>query len=451
MARKTTKNEKLTPEEKLVQALVPEAEQPYRVPENWKWVRLGTLGYTNIGLTYKPSDKSDEGTIVLRSCNILDGRMVYDDIVKVSIDVPENKMSKKGDILICARNGSKSLVGKTAIIDDDGMSYGAFMAIFRSPYNKYVYYYLNSHYFRGIIDRDVGTTTINQVTQQIIKELPFPFAPLAEQKRIVDRIESLFSRLDEAKEKAQAVVDGFEDRKAAILHKAFTGELTAEWRERNGYSIAQWESALLKDCSYLIGDGLHGTPIFDKYGQYYFINGNNFSDTRIEIKPDTKTIALGEYEKYKLALFPDLTVFVSINGTLGRTAFYNGEPVILGKSACYVNVNERLNKYFLRYFFTSKEFIDYANSMATGSTIKNLGLKAMRNLILNLPSVSEQVEIVQILDRIMDAEQQAKSAAEQVISQIDTMKKAILARAFRGELGTNDPTEESAEGILSVK
>ncbi|MBE7003285.1 MAG: restriction endonuclease subunit S, partial [Ruminococcaceae bacterium] len=152
-----------------------------------------------------------------------------------------------------------------------------------------------------------------------------------------------------------------------------------------------------------------------------------------------------------LALFPDSTVFVSINGTLGKTAFYNGEPVILGKSACYVNVNERLNKFFLRYFFTSKEFIDYANSMATGSTIKNLGLKAMRNLILNLPSVSEQVEIVQILDRIMDAEQQAKSAAEQVISQIDTMKKAILARAFRGELGTNDPTEESAEGILSVK
>ena len=94
----------------------------------------------------------------------------------------------------------------------------------------------------------------------------------------------------------------------------------------------------------------------------------------------------------------DSTVFVSINGTLGRTALYNGEPIILGKSACYINVSAKLNKYFLRYFLLTKDFIDYANNMATGSTIKNLGLNAMRNLLVPLPSLDEQKEIVRILD-----------------------------------------------------
>ena len=205
MARGKKKEAALSPAERLQAALVPESEQPYKVPENWCWVRLESLGYTNIGLTYKPSDKSETGTIVLRSSNIQDGKIDYSDIVRVNINIPENKMSQKGDILICARNGSKALVGKTALIDKDGMSYGAFMAIFRSRYNKIIFCYLNSPYFRDIIDRDVGTSTINQVTQNLIKELPFPLPPLFEQQRIVERIESLFAKLDEAKQKAQDV------------------------------------------------------------------------------------------------------------------------------------------------------------------------------------------------------------------------------------------------------
>jgi len=451
MARGAKKEKALTPEEKLAQALVPEAEQPYRVPENWRWVQLDRL-YT-INPPVEGDDEKDASFVPMEK---ISAGMSSD----FTYDIQPWKQAKKGHtrfadgdvafakISPCFENG-KAFIASNLV---NGIGGGTTeLIILRHPIvsQKYTYYMVMSDRFvNGGVQTYSGTVGQQRISMDYVRNYPVPLPPLPEQQRIVDRIESLFAKLDEAKEKAQAVVDGFEDRKAAILHKAFTGELTAKWRELNGYSMAQWESALLKDCSYLIGDGLHGTPVFDKYGQYYFVNGNNFSDTRIEIKPDTKTVALGEYEKYKLALFPDSTVFVSINGTLGKTAFYNGEPVILGKSACYVNVNERLNKFFLRYFFTSKEFIDYANSMATGSTIKNLGLKAMRNLILNLPSVSEQVEIVQILDRIMDAEQQAKSAAEQAISQIDTMKKAILARAFRGELGTNDPAEESAEGLL---
>ena len=458
MARGAKKEIALTPEEKLAQALVPEAEQPYRVPENWKWVRLGTLGYTNIGLTYKPSDKSDEGTIVLRSCNILDGRMVYDDIVKVSIDVPENKMSKKGDILICARNGSKSLVGKTAIIDDDGMSYGAFMAIFRSPYNKYVYYYLNSHYFRGIIDRDVGTTTINQVTQQIIKELPFPFAPLAEQKRIVDRIENLFAKLDEAKEKAQAVVDGFEDRKAAILHKAFTGELTERWRIGKQITLDSWHAKRLSETSITIIDGDRGKNYpkkeeFSPDGYCIFLNAKNvtkrgfvFDEVECITKEKDELLHNGRLKRGDMVM--------TTRGTIGNVAVYDDsvpyEHLRINSGMVIYRGGIEFIKQYLIWLYQSKLITTQIDNLRTGTAQPQLPIKVMNALVLPIPTIEEQKEIVETLNKLITKEQQAKAVAEQVIDQIDTMKKAILARAFRGELGTNDPMEESAEGLLKA-
>ena len=122
--------------------------------------------------------------------------------------------------------------------------------------------------------------------------------------------------------------------------------------------------------------------------------------------------------------------------------------IILGKSACYVNTVEKLDKYYLRYFFNTKEFIDYANEKATGSTIKNLGLKAIRMLEINVPSLDEQKEIVRLLDDLLVKEREAREATEVVIANIELMKKSILAKAFRGELGTNIPMEESSMELL---
>lgn len=221
--RKDHPHEKI--EDKYLLNPVADSECPCELPITWKWVRMGSLGYTNIGLTYKPSDISKEGTIVLRSSNIQNGQMDYQDIVRVSIDIPDNKMSKKGDILICARNGSKALVGKVAVINKDGMSYGAFMAIFRSEFNSAIYYFLNSPFFRNIIDKDVGTTTINQVTQAIIKNLPYPLAPRAEQEEIVRILDDLLAKERQAKEAAEAVLEQIDLIKKSILARAFRGEL----------------------------------------------------------------------------------------------------------------------------------------------------------------------------------------------------------------------------------
>lgn len=174
---------------------IEEDEIPFEIPRSWEWVRLGSIGFTNIGLTYNPSDKNNNGMIVLRSSNIQNGKMDYTDIVKVSVEIPESKKCFKGDILICARNGSKRLVGKSAIIDKNGMTFGAFMAIYRSDYNEYVQRFLCSPFFRTLLDES-GTTTINQITQNMLKNFIIPFPPILEQQRIVKKIESLLAVID---------------------------------------------------------------------------------------------------------------------------------------------------------------------------------------------------------------------------------------------------------------
>ena len=445
---KKTKKES-TSEERLAEALVPVEEQPYPVPENWCWVILGNLVKIYRGASPRPikafitDDETGINWIKIGDADC--GKYIVRTKEKISeAGVKKSVFVNKGTLLL---SNSMSF-GRPYILNIDGCIHDGWLAI--TPSNsfskEYLYYALmaSEWYFQQVA---VGTAVRNLNSERVAKT-PVPLPPKAEQQRIVDCIESLFAKLDEAKEEAQAVVDGFETRKVMILHKAFVGELTVQWRSNNNISTDTWLQKKLSECTYAIGDGLHGTPLFSENEDYYFINGNNFSGEMIEIKQDTKSVDIHEFEKYRVPLFPDLTVFVSINGTLGKTAFYNGESIILGKSACYINVSEELNKYYLRYYLWSKDFVDYANRMATGSTIKNLGLKAMRNLLIPLPSLDEQAEIVRILDDLLNKEQQAKASAETVLDQIDTMKKAILARAFRGKLGTNDPTEESSIELL---
>ena len=174
-------------------------EIPFEIPETWKWARLGEIGFTNIGLTYKPTDISNDGTIVLRSSNIQNGKLDFSDIVRVKKDISEAKMCQVGDILICARNGSKKLVGKAALINLEGMSFGAFMAVYRSICNGYVLHFINSAYFRNALLPETGTTTINQLTQDSLKNCVIPIPPLAEQKRIVEKIEQLLPLCEKLK------------------------------------------------------------------------------------------------------------------------------------------------------------------------------------------------------------------------------------------------------------
>ena len=170
---------------------------PFEIPSNWEWCRVRNVSNSYIGLTYKPTDIDEKGTIVLRSCNIRNGKLALDDIVRVSSSISEKLLIEENDIIICARNGSKRLVGKSALIRNltEPMTFGAFMAICKTPIYEYMFAYLQSDLFFGQL-RDVSnTTTINQLTQNKFNDFLIPIPPVKEQERIVFKISQLFQEL----------------------------------------------------------------------------------------------------------------------------------------------------------------------------------------------------------------------------------------------------------------
>jgi type I restriction enzyme S subunit len=162
-----------------------------------------------------------------------------------------------------------------------------------------------------------------------------------------------------------------------------------------------WKTYKLEELVTKLGDGLHGTPKFSDDGEYFFINGNNLSNGKIQIKSDTKRVDTDQYIKYKKEL-TDRTILVSINGTIGSVGTYNNEKVVLGKSACYFNVKEEIDKDFLKHVISSKYFLDYIESNYTGSVIKNVSLKSMREFPITLPLLPEQNAIASILSALDD-------------------------------------------------
>ena len=188
---------------------------------------------------------------------------------------------------------------------------------------------------------------------------------------------------------------------------------------------SDWPVVTLQDITTILGDGLHGTPKYDELGDYYFINGNNLNNGRIVITDKTKRASRKEYEKYKKD-FNDRTILVSINGTLGNIAFYNGEKVFPGKSACYFNVEQTVDKHFVRYVLESRVFQNYIHNLATGSTIKNVSLKLMREFSFKLPPAKIQTSISSIL-KSLDEKNQLNQNINQTLEQ---MAQAIFKSWF---------------------
>lgn len=187
----------------------------------------------------------------------------------------------------------------------------------------------------------------------------------------------------------------------------------------------------------MLGDGLHGTPIYDDAGDYHFINGNNLFEGRIVINEKTKKVSETEAHKHRKKLC-DRTILVSINGTLGNIAFYRGEKVILGKSACYFNVEAGVDKHFVGYVLKSDAFQSYIHNLATGSTIKNVSLRLMRDFSFQLPPFEVQSHISGMLkvldDRIT------------LLRETNATLEAIAQALFKSWFVDFDPVRAKQEG-----
>ena len=202
---------------------------PFEVPSSWVWTTVGDIAESNIGLTYKPSDICDDGVPVYRSNNIQNRRIDKTELVRVNAKILDKQYLAVGDLLICARNGSRRLVGKCALIENlsEPSAFGAFMAVCRSAYNPWIYLLLNTGYFNRYLD-DSNSTAINQVTQSMLLAFRVPFPPKKEQDRIIYEISKWFDLIDtieKSKEELQVIIS---TTKSKILDLAIHGKLVPQ-------------------------------------------------------------------------------------------------------------------------------------------------------------------------------------------------------------------------------
>lgn len=430
----------LTPEERLQAALVPDWEWPYKLPGNWCWTYL-TKAAECLDNFRKPINATERAG---RNGNVpyygatgqvgwIDDFLTDEDLVLLGEDgAPFLDLIKDKAYLITG----KAWVNNHAHI---------LRSLFGDTGNRYLLHYLNSFNYAGYVN---GTTRL-KLTRASMDTIPIPLPPLAEQQRIVDRIESLFAKLDEAKEKAQAVVDSFETRKAAILHKAFTGELTAKWREEHGVGMESWEKKSVGELCISLKYGTAKKS--DASGNVVVLRMGNLQQGEIDWSDLAYSNDPDDIEKYKL--FPGDVLFNRTNSAalVGKTAIYRGEhPAIYAGYLIKLDYDhDKIIGDYLNYALNTLDAKKYCNSVKTdGVNQSNINAKKIGAYSFNVPSIPEQEKIVSVIQKLLSKEQQTKEAAEVVLDQIDLMKKSILARAFRGELGTNDTSEESAVELL---
>lgn len=449
------KKETLTPEERLQAALVPESEQPYPVPENWCWTRLGAITEIIGGGTPSSniSEYYNDGTIPWISPADLSGYTdIYiskgaKNITALGLEKSSAKMLPTNTVCL----SSRAPIGYVVIAENPLCTNQGFKSFLPAScyLARYLYWYLKGN--KELLESYASGTTFLELSASKAGLVEFPLAPLAEQQRIVDRIKSLFAKLDEAKQKAQDALDSFETRKAAILHKAFTGELTARWRKEHGVGMESWDKKTIDDVFFVFSGKGFKEKEYSPNGIKLLRISNVTYDSLIW--DDTKYLP-NEYEKIvpELLLNPtDIVLALNrpiTNGKLKISVMNNTEPVILYQRVACLRMRENYCVDFLRFSLESKDFLCQIQNNLQGSDQPYINLPPLKKLTLQICSLDEQTEIVRILNNILAKEQQAKEAAEGVLEQIDLIKKAILARAFRGELGTNDPSEESAVELV---
>ena len=445
MAKK--KQIELTIEEKLQNALVPKEEQPYKIPSNWCWSYwkycgkfIAGNGFKNIyqGFTqydipyYKVGSLKfcDEGNYLIDETNTINEE-IRTKLKAVKIPVNSIIFAKIGEAIKLNRRCLNKI---ECCIDNNLMAF-----ISEKYFYKYIFYWTKSLNFYEL----TNATTVPALRKTDLENIPIPLPPIKEQQRIVNIIESLFAKLDRAKELIENTLAQFEQNKMAILHKAFTGELTAKWRKENNIDLSSWEKIKL-------GKVLLPMQTKKPTGQFFrYIDIDAIDNKRQIVKAPKLILTEKAPSRASRGVETGNILFSMVRPYLKNIAQIDSDlSDCIASTGFYVcRCKPELNSRFLYYLFIFDKTIDYLMQFMKGDNSPSIRKDDLLNMKIDLPTIEEQQEIVNILDNLLAKYNKIKNL-EQQLEKIELLKKAILAKAFRGELGTNNPDEESAENLL---
>lgn len=390
-------------------AEIPVEEQPYPLPEGWKWVKLGSVAEIIMGQSPAGSETTDDNSFLPLIGGASDMGILYPEPGKYT--KKPTKISNNTDIIICIR----ATLGRP-IFSDGKYCLGRGVAAIRSKVlsSKFLRFFI-LNFEQYLFDNATGST-FAQVNSSTLHKMPLPLPPRHERQRIVNSIESLFAKLDEAKEQAEAVLDGIETRKAAILHKAFTGELTERWRKKNDIPFDSWiRTSIGKILKVSSGKGLTFKKM-DNSGKIPVYGGNGITGYHNQSNVTKDTIVIGRVGYY-----------------CGSVHYVKENSWVTDNALIVFFDNTKFDNYFI-YYVLSYTNLRQNDSATAQPVISGSKIYPIEVTIMGL---AEQREIVRILDFLIAKGEQARDAAETVLKQIELMKKSILARAFRGELSQN--------------
>ena len=492
-------------EEKLKKALIPVDEQPYAIPSNWVWTRLGEVNEIITGNTPSKNENTfweNKDIFFVKPDDLSQGRHLS--FSKECIDkraVNKVRMLPKNTTLICCI-GSIGKVAYSEVESCSNQQINSLVAKENCVYPLYNYYLVNSIFFQSQMLENSSATTISILNKSSTEKLLFPLPPLNEQKRIVEKLDFLFEKTKRAKEIIEEIKIDIENRKISILDRAFKGILTSKWRNGNKTSdvkellktindekIKKWEEDCLqaekdgnkkpkkpiikevKDmivpadeqpyklpdswvwvrleniCS-KITDGAHKTPKYTNSG-VPFISVKDVYDNQISFD-DTKFISQEEHNELYKRCNPEYDdILLTKSGTIGRTAVVKtrDEFSLFVSVALLKNYKNVINSNYLS--LNIQDFFNKTNISQTikGGVIKNYHISDMKEQLIPLPPLEEQQEIVRVLDEVLENENKVKELLE-LEERIEILEKSILHKAFKGELGTQNSSDESAIELL---
>lgn len=419
----------------------------YKIPSNWCWRRLGEITTVISGGT--PSSKISEyyenGNIAWITPSDLSN---YNDIyisrgkkmiTELGLMKSSAKILPKGTVCL----SSRAPIGYVVIAKNELSTNQGFKSFLPSKAFKseYLYWYLKS--IKHILEAKASGTTFLELSAKKAGEVEIPLPPINEQQRIVNIIEDLFTKLNKAKELIENTLAKFEQNKMAILHKAFTGELTANWRDENNLKLNSWQKLSLGKMLL----PMKTRKPTDKTFRYIDIDA--IDNTRQIVKEPKIILTEKAPSRASRAIEKGNVLFSMVRPYLKNIALIDDKLAdCIASTGFYVcRCKPDINSKFLYYLLCFNKTIDYLMQFMKGDNSPSIRKDDLLNMQIDLPTIEEQQEIVNILDKIFAKYDKIRYLKEQ-LEKIELLKKSILAKAFRGELGTNNPNEESAEVLL---